>query len=55
VRWYNDGAAQTYTRERFERFGEYHGFAVYREKGNSANHIWITTVDGGLLTPYGRR
>jgi hypothetical protein len=52
ARWYNDGAAQSYRPDRFERAGEYHGFAVYREKGRAPDRIWIATVNGGLLAPY---
>ena len=54
VRWYNDGVAQSYTAERFVRAGDYHGFPVYRERGRAADRIWISTVNGGPLTPYRR-
>jgi hypothetical protein len=50
-RWYSDGPAVPYSPERFVRAADYHGFAVYRERGRP-NRIWITTVDGGLLAPY---
>jgi len=52
VRWYNDGVAQSYTAERFVRAGDYHGFAVYRERGRADDRMWIATVNGGPLTPY---
>jgi len=52
ARWYNDGAAQSYTPERFVPAGDYHGFPVYRENGSRADRIWIATVNGGPLTPY---
>ena len=52
ARWYNDGAAQSYTVERFARAGDYHGFPVYRERGRAADRIWIAAVNGGPLTPY---
>ena len=52
ARWYSDGAAQSYTPERFVPAGDYHGFPVYREKGRAADRIWIATVNGGPLTPY---
>jgi len=52
ARWYNDGAAQSYTAERFVPAGNYHGFPVYRERRRAADRIWIATVNGGPLTPY---
>jgi len=52
ARWYHDGAAQSYTPERFARAGDYHGFPVYREKGRAADRIWIATVTSGPLAPY---
>ena len=55
ARWYNDGAAQLYTPDRFVRAGDYRGFAVYRDRGRAADRIWITTVHDGLLAPYRKR
>jgi len=55
LKWYNDGTAVSYAPERFVRIGDYHGFAVYRERSGSPDRIWITTVRGGLLTTYKRR
>jgi hypothetical protein len=54
-RWYNDGTAEPHSPDRFVRDGDYHGFAVYREKGPTENRIWIATVSGGRLTPYRKR
>ncbi len=54
ARWYHDGAAQLFSPDRFEHAGDYHGFAVYRERGRGADRIWIATVPGGPLTPYKR-
>lgn len=55
ARWDNDGAAQPYSADRFIRIGDYHGFPVYRERGNRAARIWIAAVKGGMLTPYEQR
>lgn len=51
VRWYSDGTAEPYSPERFVRAGDYHGFAVYREK-EGGDRIWIAAVTGGPLAPY---
>ena len=32
ARWYSDGAAESFSPDRFEPMGEYHGFPVYRDK-----------------------
>jgi len=55
ARWYLDGAAVSYSPDRFVQIGSYQGFSVYRERANGANRIWIPSVSGGLLTPYARR
>jgi hypothetical protein len=56
ARWYADGAAVPFSPDRFEPIGEYHGFAVYRDKqGRKTNEIWVSVVKNGAVAPYTRR
>jgi len=55
ARWYSDGAATSYSADRFVPIGEYRGFTIYRDKRSRANRIWIPVVPDGPLTPYARR
>jgi hypothetical protein len=55
ARWYSNGAAATYSPERFTQIGEYRGFAVYRDRARRTDEIWIASVVGGLVAPYQRR
>src|SRR5205085_11852578 len=52
AQWDAAGAAVQFDRDKFMPVGEYHGFPVYRAKDGRRDEIFITTVDGGLLTPY---
>jgi len=54
-RWYLDGDAASYARDRFVQIGSYRNFPVYGERGGATDRIWIPAVNGGLLTPYTRR
>jgi hypothetical protein len=55
TRWYSNGAAVSYSADRFVPIGDYHGFPVYRDKRSSADTIWVTVVQDGPLAPYSRR
>jgi hypothetical protein len=55
ARWYSAGEAVPFTPDRFEPGGRYRGFPVYREKGGSANRIWVAAVQDGPLAPYVRK
>jgi hypothetical protein len=55
ARWYSAGEAAPFTPDRFEPAGMYRGFPVYREKGGSANRIWVSVVLDGPLAPYVRQ
>jgi len=54
ARWYSDGAAVSYSPERFSPAGDYRGFSVYRGKAIAADEIWVEVVVGGPLAPYRR-
>src|SRR5205085_7559136 len=55
ARWYADGPATTFSPDRFEPVGDYRGFAVYRDRMNNRNEIWISVVKDGPVAPYTRR
>ena len=55
ARWYADGPAATFSPDRFEPVGDYRGFAVYRDRTNRKNEIWISVVKDGPLAPYSKR
>jgi hypothetical protein len=52
ARWYSDGGAESFSPDRFEPMGEYHGFPVYRDKISGSADIWIAVVKDGPLAPY---
>jgi hypothetical protein len=54
-RWYSDGAAATYSADRFQAVGEYRGFVVYRDVNSRKDEIWIAAVKDGALAPYATR
>jgi hypothetical protein len=55
ARWYSAGRALEYDAGRFERAGDYRGFAVYRDRSGPADRIYVSTVAGGPLAPFERR
>jgi hypothetical protein len=55
TRWYSNGAATTYSTERFTQIGDYRGFPVYRDRAQGGDEIWIAVVDGGPLAPFKKR
>jgi hypothetical protein len=55
ARWYNDGAAVSYSADRFTPVGAYHGFPVYRDRKGPAGDIWVQVVEDGPLAPYRKR
>ena len=55
ARWYSNGAAASFSADRFEPVGEYHGFPVYRDKLAGTSDIWVSLVKDGPLAPYARR
>ena len=54
-RWRASGMAVSLDETRYEKIGEYHGFAVYAERGERRNDrvIYLPSRDG-LLAPYER-
>jgi hypothetical protein len=52
ARWYSDGPAASFSPDRFEPMGEYHGFPVYRDKTSGSPDIWVAVVKDGPLAPY---
>ena len=54
-RWYSNGTATSFSADRFEPVGEYHGFSVYRDKNTGSRDIWVSVVKDGPLAPYSRR
>jgi hypothetical protein len=52
ARWYSSGAAASFSPDRFEPVGEYHGFPVYRDKISGSDEIWVSVVKDGPLAPY---
>ena len=53
ARWYSDGAAVSYSPERFAPAGDYRGFSVFRDKASAAaDEIWVEVVARGPLAPY---
>jgi hypothetical protein len=56
ARWYADGAAVSFTPDRFAPIGEYRGFPVYRDReGKKPNEIWVSVVKDGPVAPYATR
>lgn len=55
VQWYNAGPAVVLDPSRFDRVGELKGFAVYRERGDAVQRIYVAVTTGGLIAPYQRR
>ena len=55
ARWYSNGPAASFSPDRFEPTGEYHGFPVYRETSSDTGNIWVSVVKDGPLAPYTRR
>jgi hypothetical protein len=55
VRWYANGAAASFSPERFELVGEYRGFPVYRDKITPKDEIWVVSVTDGPLARYVKR
>lgn len=55
ARWYSDGAAVSFSPDRFVPMGDYHGFPVYREKDSDRGDIWVAVVADGPLAPYSKR
>jgi len=55
ARWYSDGAAMSYSPERFTQVGEYRGFPVYRESNGKNDAIWVPAVKDGPVAPYAKR
>lgn len=55
ARWFSAGTAVVFDAARFESAGSYNGFPVYRERGGSANRIYVTTVTNGPVAPFERR
>jgi hypothetical protein len=57
-RWFSSGRAVNYDAGRFISAGDYRGFPVYRERGGTADRIFVTVVHDGPVTPvapYDRR
>jgi hypothetical protein len=55
ARWYSGGATTTFSSDRFEPVGQYHGFPVYRDKSTGKDEIWVSAVKDGLLALYRKR
>jgi hypothetical protein len=55
ARWYSDGPSVSFSPDRFEPMGEYHGFPVYRDKSAGTDDIWVSVVKDGPLAPYSKR
>jgi hypothetical protein len=55
VEWFSDGAAVSFDPDIFIPIGDYHGFAVYRDKRGGPNTIWVTAVADGPVAPYTRK
>lgn len=51
-RWYSNGAAESFSADRFEPIGEYRGFPVYRDRISGGGDIWVSVVKDGPLAPY---
>ena len=52
ARWFSDGRAVSFSSDRFEPVGEYHGFPVYRDAISGSADIWVAVVKDGPLAPY---
>ena len=55
ARWYSNGAAESFSPDRFLPVGEYHGFPVYRDAVSGGDDIWVAVVKDGPLAPYKRQ
>jgi hypothetical protein len=55
ARWYSNGPTSSFSAERFEPVGRYHGFPVYRDKTSGSDEIWVSVVKDGPLAPYAKR
>jgi hypothetical protein len=55
ARWYSNGPTSSFSAERFEPVGRYHGFPVYRDKTSGSDDIWVSVVKDGPLAPYTKR
>jgi hypothetical protein len=55
ARWYSNGPASSFSLDRFEPVGEYHGFPVYRDKTSGTDDIWVSVVKEGPVAPYAKR
>ena len=55
ARWYSNGPASSFSLDRFEPVGEYHGFPVYRDKTSGTDDIWVSVVKDGPVAPYAKR
>ncbi len=55
ARWYSDGPAVSFSPDRFEPIGEYHGFPVYRDTISGSTDLWVAVVKDGPLAPYAKR
>jgi hypothetical protein len=56
-RWFSSGPVVAFDEKSFSRAGDYHGFAVYSARGQSADTIYVAVTDDprGMLTPYAAR
>jgi hypothetical protein len=52
ARWYSSGPAVSFSPDRFQPAGEYHGFPVYRDSTGNADEVWVSVVKDGPLAPY---
>jgi hypothetical protein len=52
ARWYSSGPAVSFSPERFQPAGVYHGFPVYRDVTGNDDAIWVSVVQDGPLAPY---
>lgn len=50
--WFSAGPAVSFAPDRFERIGDHHGFAVYRDKRDETETIYVTVVTDGPLARY---
>lgn len=55
ARWYYQGPLVRFDADRFEPFGSYRGFTVYKDRKGSDGVIFVTAVKDGPLVPYAKR
>lgn len=55
ARWFAAGPAVPFDAARFESAGTSNGFPVFRERGSSADRIFVTIVRNGPIAPFERR